>query len=453
VRFRASDLSSWLGGELVGPDVELDGVSIDSRIVRAANLFVPVVAERNGHDYIPDALAAGAAAYLTSEGALGGAELSRRGAGGGAAAATAILVDDTGRALTGIGGLARSRLAGPVIAITGSVGKTSTKDLTFAACNRSRVAHASERSFNNELGVPLTLANAPAGVDVTIVELGARGAGHIAELCQLVQPTVGLVTTVALAHSELFGSIEAVAAAKGELIEALPSGGVAVLNADDPQVMGMAGRTSARVLTFGLSRGDVRASGIELDELLRPSFALETPSGRFAVELEARGAHMALNGAAAVAAAMAAGVDPADAVAGLRGAVLSPWRMEVVKAANGLIVINDCYNANPASMRAALEALRAVPAQRRLAVMGAMAELGDEGTAEHEAIVAEASGAGVEVIAVDAPAYGSGALHVAHRAEVLSVLGELGGEAAVLIKGSRVAGLEVLASELLAAYS
>jgi UDP-N-acetylmuramoyl-tripeptide--D-alanyl-D-alanine ligase len=453
VRFRASDLSSWLGGELVGPDVELDGVSIDSRIVRAANLFVPVVAERNGHDYIPDALAAGAAAYLTSEGALGGAELSRRGAGGGAAAATAILVDDTGRALTGIGGLARSRLAGPVIAITGSVGKTSTKDLTFAACNRSRVAHASERSFNNELGVPLTLANAPAGVDVTIVELGARGAGHIAELCQLVQPTVGLVTTVALAHSELFGSIEAVAAAKGELIEALPAGGVAVLNADDALVMAMAARTPARVSTFGVERGDVRATAVELDELLRPSFILETPSGRFDVRLEARGAHMALNAAAAVAAAAAAGVDAADAVAGLGDAQLSPWRMEVVRAATGLVVINDCYNANPTSMRAALDALRSVPAAERVAVIGGMAELGDEGRAEHEAIVAEATEAGIGVIAVGAPDYGPGALHVAHRSEVLSVLGELGRETAILVKGSRVAELEVLVAELLAAYS
>jgi UDP-N-acetylmuramoyl-tripeptide--D-alanyl-D-alanine ligase len=419
----------------------LDGVSIDSRSVEAANLFVPLVAERNGHEYIPAALDAGAGGYLTAEDPVAGGER------------TAIVVDDTGLALTAIGRQARARLSGPVIAITGSVGKTSTKDLTAAACGRSRRVHASERSFNNELGVPLTLANAPADVDIAIVEMGARGSGHIAQLCEIARPTIGIVTKVALAHSELFGSIEAVAAAKGELIEALPADGVAVLNADDQHVMAMAARTSARVLSFGVVGGDVRVSGIELDELLRPSFTLETPSGPFGVQLEARGQHMAVNAAAAVAAAMAVGIEPGEAVAGLAGAQLSPWRMEVVRAANGLVVINDCYNANPASMRAAIEALLAVPATERVAVIGGMAELGEEGPLEHEAIVAEASDAGIRVIAVDAPDYGPGALHVAHRSEVLSVLGELGSETAVLVKGSRVAELEVLVAELLAAYS
>lgn len=441
VRFKVSELSEHLDGELVGPDVEIDGVSIDSRAVASGNLFVPIVAERDGHDFIPAAAAAGAAAYLTTE--LPSAESL-------VPAASAIVVADTSVALTGIGRLARARMTGPVVGITGSVGKTSVKDLTLAACGGVRRTHASEKSFNNELGVPLTLANAPSDVEVTIVEMGARGIGHIAELCEVGRPSVGVVTTVALAHSELFGSIEGVAAAKGELIEALPSGGVAVLNADNPHVAAMAERTDARVLTFGRSPGaDVQVVEIQLDELLRPRFVLATPTGRADVELDARGAHMAVNAAAAVAAALAVGVDLADAVAGLAAVEMSPWRMEVTRTAGGLVVINDAYNANPTSMRAALDALTGLDAVERVAVVGEMAELGVEGPAEHLAITEEARAKGVRVIAVAAEAYGPGAEHATDRTEVKAMLGSLGPGAAVLVKGSRVAALEELAAELI----
>lgn len=437
VHFSASDLARQVDGELSGSDRQLDGVSIDSRTVVPGNLFVPVVAERDGHAFVATAVAAGAGAYLSSQGPVAGV------------AATCIEVADTGIALARIGQVARARMTGPVVAVTGSVGKTSMKDLTLAACAGTRLTHASEKSFNNELGVPLTLANAPDDVAVAIVEMGARGKGHIAELCAIAQPTIGIVTAVALAHSELFGSIEGVAEAKGELVEALPATGVAVLNADDPRVAAMAGRTAARVCTYGLVAGDVRATGVTLDDLLRPHFTIECDAGRVPVSLEVRGVHMALNAAGAVAAALAVGISLEEAAAGLGTAELSPWRMDVRRAGDGLIVINDAYNANPTSVRAALAALMALPVDRRVAVLGLMAELGPEGPAEHRAIAEEATGAGVQVIAVSAPDYGPSAVHVAHRDAVAGALRSLGAGSAVLVKGSRVAGLEVLASELL----
>lgn len=442
VKFSAKALVEHLNAELHGPPVDVDGVSIDSRTVVANELFVAVIAERDGHDFIDAAVQAGAAAFITSA-----SDPKARGS------ASALAVADTMEALGQIGAMARARLDGPVIAITGSVGKTSTKDLTLAACGTVRRTHASERSFNNELGVPLTLANAPADTEVVITEMGARGFGHIEALCATARPTIGVVTTVALAHSELFGSLEGVARAKGELVESLPRHGVAVLNADDPMVMAMAERTSAEILTFGLKSGDVRAANIELDDLLRPSFTMITPNGMFPVDLPIMGTHMALNAAGAVAAAIAAGIDASDAVAGLTGAELSPWRMEVVRAPNGLIVINDAYNANPTSMRAALNALAQVQASDRVAVVGTMAELGEEGKDEHLAVAAEAAELGIRLIAVDAPDYGDQAVHVLGRDEARSVLGDIGEGIAVLVKGSRVAGLEAVAAELLAASS
>ncbi len=450
VQFLLSELATAVDGTLSGaePGSSITGVSIDSRSVSDGQLFVPLVAERDGHDFIAAAVANGAGAYLTagpqyvdaaSEGSLSDDSVP-----------PAVVVADTMAALTAIGKLARSRLTGSVIGITGSVGKTSVKDLTLAACRPGGSVSASVASFNNEMGVPLTLANAPDGVEIAIVEMGARGVGHIAELCQVAAPTIGIVTCVALAHSELFGTLEGVALAKGELVEALPADGVAVLNADDPLVAPMADRTSARVVTFGLGQADVRVSQPSLDHLLRPTFTIESDWGSQSLTLPVSGAHMAVNAAAAVAAAVSAGVDFGLAVEGLRTAELSPWRMDVAEADGGLLVLNDAYNANPTSMRAALAALLELPVQRRVAVLGTMAELGPEGPAEHLALARQAADSGVRVIAVDAAAYGPDVEHVGDRAEALEALRACGPGDAVLVKGSRVAGLELLAAELLA---
>lgn len=455
MRLRTDEIARVVAGAHRGPVVDVDGAAIDSRALSGGELFVPVVAERDGHDFVEDALAAGAGAYLTS-----------RAPGEG----TSITVDDTQASLAVLGAHARDRLADGladrVIGITGSVGKTSVKDLVAGALGAGLRVAASKRSFNNELGVPLTLLNAPDDTEALAIELGARGRGHIARLCAVCRPTVGVLTVVAMAHAETFGTIAEVAAAKGELVESLPRTGTAVLNADDALVAAMAGRTDARVLTYG--RGldadvagdvagdvgaDVGADHVVLDAELRPRFVLRTPWGRAEVRLSVHGEHMVTNALAAAAAALACGVAVEAVAHGLGTASLSPWRMDLRRAPSGALVLNDAYNANPTSMAAALRALARLGAGsgRRVAVLGTMAELGVSSAEAHRGVAALAESLGTEVIAVDTAAYG------VHPVEGLdgarAVLGGLGlgpGDA-VLVKASRAVGLERLVESLLAA--
>ncbi len=433
MRFRLSDVP---GARLVGDDVEFEGATIDSRRVEGGELFVPVVAERDGHDYIGSALAAGAAAYVTSR------EPDATAAGPGPCA----VVADTAAALADLGRLARGRLPERVVGITGSTGKTSTKDLLGAVVQRAGDAGVSEGSQNNELGLPLTLVNAPEGAWAAVLEMGARGPGHIRWLCAIARPTVGLVTNVGLSHTEFLGSIEGVAAAKSELIEALPASGVAILNAADERVMAMAELTQAHALTFGVETGDVRAVNVRTDDELRASFTLETPWGSTDLRLDVRGAHQAGNAAAAAAAALALGVSLAEVAAGLAEAVPSRWRMDVQRSPGGAIVLNDAYNANPASTEAALRALASVPAVgRRVAVLGPMLELGTVSAAEHRRMADVAAAHGIDVVAVGTVDYG-----IPPSDDVEAVLAGLGAGDAVLFKGSRAAGLEKLALAMLA---
>lgn len=422
----------------------VDGVTQDSRDVRPGMLFVPLVAERDGHDFIADAVAAGASAYLTS----------REPAGSGAAA---VRVDDTLEALAALGRDARRRLgAVPVVGVTGSVGKTTTKDLLAAVLGRDRRVWASTRSFNNEIGVPITLLCTPGDTEAVVVEMGSRGSGHIAGLCAMARPTMGVVTTVGLSHTSELGSLAAVVLAKQELVEALPAaadGGVAFLNAGVPEVSAMAAATEARIVTFG-ANGEVSAEGIELDDELTPRFVLRSPGGEIGVELGARGVHSVDNALAAAAVGFELGVPLEDVAAGLATPALSPLRMEVVRTPEGARLLNDSYNANPLSMRAALRSLAALPARRRIAVLGTMAELGEFAPAEHAAMGVLASELGVQVIAVDAPGYAGGDAadtDVEGIEGALAALQDLGGLAAddaVLVKGSRVAGLERLVDRL-----
>jgi UDP-N-acetylmuramoyl-tripeptide--D-alanyl-D-alanine ligase len=431
MRLRTSDIATAVGGRLEGPDVTVDGASHDSRAVAVGQLFVPVVAERDGHEFIADALARGAAAYLSAGPVQGG---------------TAIVVDDTVRALQDAGRLARSRLPDRVVGITGSVGKTSVKDLLAAVLSQRHATSASARSFNNELGVPLTLLGAPDGTEAVVVEMGARGLGHIRELCSIASPTVGVVTRVAAVHTEVFGTIDDVARGKGELVEALPAAGAAVLNADDERVAAMASRTSARVVTFGAG-GEVRADEVSLDDELCGRFRLRSPWGDADVALGVRGRHQVDNALAAAAAALVLDV-PLDAVVtGLAAGELSPWRMELAVAPSGARILNDAYNANPTSVAAALESLAALPAARRTAVLGVMAELGDDEGEEHARVGELAHRLGVRLITVAAPAYGGE--DVATVEDAIERLGALDAGDAVLVKGSRVAGLERLAEALL----
>jgi len=291
--------------------------------------------------------------------------------------------------------------------------------------------------------------------------MGARGRGHIAELCALARPTVGVVTSVEEVHTELFGNIDEVAVAKSELVESLPSTGVAVLNVDNPLVAAMAERTSATVVRVALgsvAEADVRpvdvwAEDIVVDAELRASFRLCTRDGSCGVTLAVRGEHNVVNALLASATGVALGVGLEAVAEGLGRAEMSPWRMELSTTVTGARVLNDAYNAGPASTAAALRALASIPAARRVAVLGVMAELGPGHGAAHREIAALADEHGIEVIAVAAPDYGPDAVHVDGVDAALAALrhdGELGPDDAVLVKASRVAGLEHLAAALLA---
>ena len=313
--------------------------------------------------------------------------------------------------------------------------------------------HASVGSFNNELGVPLTLVDAPDDAGVVVVEMGARGIGHVAELCEVARPSVGVVTVVAGAHLEHFGSLAAIAAAKGELVESVPASGLAVLNADDELVAAMASRTEARVLTFGRHHGEVRAEHLEVDDQLRARFVLRSPWGPVHVLLGVAGEHQVTNALGAAAAALGLGASPEAVAEGLARAELSAGRMHLRTAVDGTRVLDDAYNANPTSMAAALRSLAALPADRRVAVLGTMAELGPTAHADHDAIAALAADLGIEVVAVAEPRYGRGAHHVAEPAAVAVAAGLVGSgrgsHVAVLVKASRSAGLERVVDLLL----
>src|SRR5918992_3411268 len=217
--------------------------------------------------------------------------------------------------------------------------------------------------------------------------MGARGPGHVALLSEVARPTIAVVPRVAAAHTAVMGDLDQIAASKGELVEALPRSGTAVLNAADPRVAAMASRTKATVVRFGAG-GDVVADGVELDDELRPSFRLRSPQGDVDVRLAVAGGHQVDNALAAAAAALACDVGPEDVAAGLARARLSPLRMALGRATSGLAVLDDSYNANPASMAAALRALAALPARRRFAFLGTMAELGERAEADHREVAA-----------------------------------------------------------------
>ena len=436
MRILASRLATALHGTLDGPDVELNGLAIDSRVVQPGQLFAAVKGERDGHDFVGAARTAGAGAVL----------VERLGADGDGGGATSIVVTDVATALGDLARAVRAELPDRVVGVTGSVGKTTTKDLLATVLGQRFRTAASEKSFNNELGVPLTLANAPDGVEAVVVEMGARGAGHIALLCEMASPTIGVVTTVEGVHTEVMGGLEQIARAKGELVEAVPADGTVVLNAEVPLVLGMRSRTQATVVTFGAG-GHVVAEQVEVDEELRPRFLLRSDWGSVDVRLSVRGVHNVGNALAAAAVGLSAGVALAEVADGLASSTQSPWRMDLRRAPSGAQVLNDSYNAGPASMAAALRALASLPARRHVAVVGLMAELGDTAPEEHRRIAALAGELGVELVAVGTDLYGMEP--VADTEAAIQALGQLGEGDAVLVKGSRVAGLEVLAEALL----
>jgi UDP-N-acetylmuramoyl-tripeptide--D-alanyl-D-alanine ligase len=430
---------------------QVQGVSIDSRTLARGELFFALAGDRaDGHDFVGDAARAGAAAsVVASDRAI-------------ASAVPLIRVADPARALLDLATDERTGAEAAAVGITGSTGKTCTKDFAASVlATRLRVVR-SPASFNNEIGLPLTVLDAPEDAEVLVLEMGARGRGHVKLLCDVARPRVGVVTNVGVAHMELFGSAEAIRDAKAELPEALPADGVAVLNADDPIVRAYAERTAARVLLFGASGvGDVRAERVATDGRSgHASFVLRTPLGEHPITLPVAGEHMVANALAAAAVGHAFGLGPDAIVDGLSSARMSSGRMQVFETADGVRVIDDAYNANPTSMAAALKAARTMAGDGRcIAVLGGMAELGPIAAGEH-ARVGEllvrlgidrliAVGVEAEPIAVAAEREGIEPERIVRCSDVEVAVDALASIVRpgdlVLIKASRAAGLDRIA--------
>lgn len=380
-----AQVTDALLAEVPDPAALITGpVVIDSREAGQGSLFAALPGTRtDGHEFAAAAVRAGAVAALAT-----------RPTGG-----PALIVPDVPAALGRLARAVVDRLPGlTVIGITGSAGKTTTKDLTAQLLETVAPTVAARDSFNNEIGHPLTVLRVTGRTRYLVSELAARGPGHITQLCQIAPPRLGAVLCVGHAHAGEFGGLEAIALAKGELPAALPPDGVAVLNADDHRVAAMAARTRARVVTFGRSAAaQVRADEVRSDEAGRAGFILVTPAGSARVQLQLYGEHHVHNALAAAALALQLDMPVADVAAGLCAAVArSRWRMEVTRLPDGVTVVNDAYNANPDSVRAAIAALAAMAHGRRgFAVLGHMTELGDDADWLHEQIGAQAAEAGL----------------------------------------------------------
>lgn len=401
------------GGRLspeADPDTHVTGfVEFDSRKIGPGGLFVAFPGARvDGHDFVDKAAEAGAAASLTTREVGRPAVIVEKlppregdnsdlaandpdGSAAGVVDGMSKLAAAVARELTDSHGLT-------IVGVTGSAGKTSTKDLIAAVLSRAGETVAPPGSFNNEIGHPYTVLRCTEDTDFLVAEMSARGIGHIAHLATIAPPTIGVVLNVGSAHIGEFGSRENIAKAKGELVEALPSDGVAVLNADDELVAGMAPRTNARVVTFsesGNTSADYYATDVELDAVARASFTMHTPNGDpQRVTLGVFGAHQVGNALAAAAVGTELGMDAATVAEALSAASsVSVNRMDVNTRADGVTVINDAYNANPESMRAAIAALgytaAARPGVRSVAVLGEMSELGAGAEQEHALLADE----------------------------------------------------------------
>jgi UDP-N-acetylmuramoyl-tripeptide--D-alanyl-D-alanine ligase len=463
IRLSCGELATIVRGQLAGVDpaaVVDAAVVIDSRLVVPGGMFVALPGENvDGHDFVATATATGATASLTSRPIEG---------------SPCIVVEDQ---QTALGELARHVMRQLpdclVIGLTGSQGKTSTKDLIAQVLAPYGPTVAPKGSFNNELGHPLTALQADEKTRYLVAEMGAAHVGDIAYLTRITPPRIGLVLNVGISHLGEFGSRDAIAQAKGELIEAVQPGGIAVLNADDPRVAAMARRTQQQVLTFGEAPdADARATGIALDDNGRAGFTLHLAGDELPVQLQLIGEHQVSNALACAAVAHAVGLTPEQIADGLNSAAnVSKWRMEITERPDGVTVINDAYNANPDSVRAALKALVAIGrtrGARTWAVLGEMRELGTAAAEEHDAIGRLAVRLDVNrLVAVTEPARpiqlgaslegssleGSRRNESAYADNIEAALELLRAELrpgdVVLVKASRTVGLERLAAALL----
>lgn len=441
IAWTLEEVAAITGGEVVGDTTAIvTSVGTDSRSVTDGSLFVAIRGEHfDGHEFAAMAIKEGAVGALVSAATFFTGE-----AGG--EHVPAVVVENTLDALLALAEDHRNRFAGKVIAITGSTGKTSTKDLLAAVLPDG---HASPRSFNNDIGVPITILGAPLDAPFMVVEVGSRGRGHIDHLMSAVRPDVAVITNLGVVHLETFGTMAALADAKWELAAAVGSAGHVVIPVDEPR---LARDTDARVWTFG-ENGTVGFADVTVDACGLSSFTLVFDGDRYPVRLRMAGQHQVLNAAAAFAAAVAAGADPQEVAAGLELATGSPWRMEIHRGR--FTVVNDTYNANPDSMRSAIETVTRMLG-RRIAVVGYMAELGQVSAQEHSKIgqlLRERHYASVVIVGEEpgmAEAYGPSAVRVATVADAVEItLGLVRTGDVVLVKASRSVGLEQVAARLI----
>ena len=444
-----SQVARWVEGRHLGADVEITAIGTDGRTLAPGGLFVALRGEHHdGHDHVAQALERGAAALLVQR------EVD--------CALPQVLCPDTQDALGEFAaGMQQGRPA-VVVAITGSNGKTSVKTLLLGILARAGKAYANPGNFNNEIGLPLAVLNAPEDARFAIYEMGAGQPGDIAYLASIAPPQVSLVNNVMPAHLERMGSLLGVAETKGAIYEALPDDGVAVVNADDAFAPWFMQRIGARrVLRFGLENdADVRASALSGDAE-GSRFRLHTPAGDVDVALPLAGRHNVMNALAAAALALGAGASLEDIAAGLAGAAPVPGRQIPHRLASGAVLVDDSYNANPGSVAAAIAALAGAGGEAWL-VLGDMKELGEGAELLHADIGAQARRAGIarlwtvgELSASASRAFGDGARHFADQAALVAALAPAlraaGAGLRCVVKGSRSSAMDKVMAALLAA--
>jgi UDP-N-acetylmuramoyl-tripeptide--D-alanyl-D-alanine ligase len=443
-----ADFAAQCGGELhhaFDPSLEVSGLAIDSRQVKPGDLFVALSGSQvDGHDYVASAFERGASAALVQQ-AMGG-DLPQ------------VLVQDAEAALMTFGTMSRAAYAGIWVGITGSAGKTTAKNMLAEIFSRAGKVVATKGNQNNELGVPLTLAELSVDTEYAVLEMGAGKPGDIARLCEMARPTVAVLLNVAPAHLAHFGSLSAISDTKAALLDDLPEDGLAVVNADDPHVLDWQKRVvPARCLTFGLGRdADYQACDLLLRGFSGSTFTLLTPEQSFEVTVNVPGRQGVYNALAAAAVADALGISAVTICDGLGAVRPAPGRGCSKAISSNVSLIDDTYNANPLAVKAAIDVLASEPGHRRL-VLGAMLELGLEAENLHAEIGSYAKQAGIDELWVvgneavpAAAAFGQAARCFTNSSELLEFSPKLTGANITLVKASRGAQLEVLVNQWLA---
>ncbi|KPJ75845.1 MAG: hypothetical protein AMS14_02955 [Planctomycetes bacterium DG_20] len=456
MKFRVGEIVGATGGRLVAgpPEADAGTVCTDTRSLGQGQTFLALRGERfDGHDFLAGAVDRGAACLVVDR-------ADRLPPPARSPAVAMVVVENTLEALAALGRAARGRLTCPVVAVTGSCGKTTVKEMLGQILIRHLCGRTPRASFNNQIGVPLTLLDAEPGDEFVLCEFGTNAPGEIAQLAGIARPTLGIVTLVAAVHLEGLGTVEGVAEEKAALVDAIPPGGAAILNADDPRVAAMAGRCRGRVVTVGLTwEADLQAGHvIQTDRGL-----YFTATGSAGFEIPVFGKHHAVLALAAAAAARELGVSVADSAAALRTFVAPPMRL-AVEEAGGVVVVNDAYNANPSSMRVALDLLALWPERRKVFFSGDMLELGPDSRRHHEQLggaIAECGVSRLVCVGAESKATAEAAVAAGLAADDVTTLPDAEAAAkvtpeivadgdVVLIKGSRAVHMETVAEVILA---